>query len=104
MKRLATFVALLGLALVASPGCNRYDDNDLKLITVYSAKMTCSCLFVMKRDEAFCKEWARQEPNVKTVSIDYDDKQVEAQALTLWAAKARFVDARRGCVVEGQNE
>lgn len=98
MKR-AVVLALTTLLLLA---CNRYDDNDLKLITVYSAKMTCSCLFVMKRDEAFCSEWARQDPNVKTVSIDYKAKRVEAQALSLWAANAHFVDQRRGCVVEGE--
>ena len=94
--------ALLAVALVMALGCDRYDDNDMKLITVYSAKMTCSCLFVMKRDEAFCREWARQDPNVKTVSIDYEKRRVEAQALGLWAAKAHFVDQRRGCVVEGE--
>lgn len=101
MKRATAMVVGALLAAAVSPGCSRYEDNDLRLITVYSAKMTCSCLFVMKRDEAFCKEWARQDPDVKTVTIDYERKRVEAQSMALWGAKARFVDARRGCVVEG---
>jgi hypothetical protein len=94
--------AVAAFAVALLPACSRYDDNDLRLITVYSAKMTCSCLFVMKRDEDFCSEWARQDPNVKTVSIDYDRKRVESQALGMWGAKAHWVDARRGCVVEGE--
>lgn len=95
MKRLA----LLALVALAA-SCARYEDNDLVLITRYSAKQTCSCLFVMKRDRAFCDAWARESPDVKTVSVDLAKKEVETQAGVLWGAKARFVDARRGCVLE----
>ncbi|MBX3227838.1 MAG: hypothetical protein KIT84_22780 [Labilithrix sp.] len=94
-------LALAAAALVVgASACSRYEDNDLELLTVYSAKMTCSCVFVMKRDDAYCREWAREVPNVRTLTIDHEKKRVEAQAIGFWGAKARYVDARRGCVVE----
>lgn len=97
MKRL---FAVAVAAVVAATGCSRYEDNDVQLVTVYSAKMTCSCVFVMKRDDDYCSEWAREEPNVRTLTIDHEKKSVEAQALGLWGAKAKFLDAKRGCVVD----
>lgn len=93
MKRLA-FVLLLASA------CARYEDNDLVLETRYAAKATCSCIFVMRRDEAFCDAWSKESPDVKSVSIDYAKKRVEAQASVLWGARARYDGARHGCVLE----
>ena len=91
----------LALALGAAPlGCTRYEANDLEILTTYSAKQLCSCLFVMKRSEAYCTEWAREEPDVKTFTIDYEQKRVKTQAMTLWGGGAHWVDARRGCVAE----
>ncbi len=86
--------------LLLTAACSRYDDNDLVLLTRYAAKQTCSCVFVMNRDERFCDAWARETPDAKTVTIDYRKKEVEAQAGVLWGAKARFVDRRHGCVLE----
>ena len=93
-------LALLTLLLVLGAGCERYKANDLQILTGYSAKMTCSCIFVMKRSEDFCASWVKESPDVKTVSIDRDAKTVETEALSLWGARARFLDARRGCVLE----
>ncbi len=101
MKALKRAAVLLGIvSLSTASACERYDANDLQILTAYSAKQMCSCIFVMKRSEDFCKAWAKESPDVKTVSIDRDDKRVETQALNLWGAHARYVDARRGCVVE----
>ena len=88
--------ALLALLL----GCDRYRANDAEIVTAYTAKNTCSCIFVMKRSEAFCADFVKQDPEVTTVSIDREAKTVEAQAMSLWGARARFVDVRRGCVLE----
>ncbi len=97
---IARLTTLTLLASWLAIGCDRYEANDLEILTSYSAKATCSCIFVMKRSEDFCAGWVREEPNVKTVSIDYANKRVESQALGMWGARARFVDQRRGCVLE----
>lgn len=52
--------ALLGALLPALSACERggrrvYDNNDLELVTAYTAKDACTCLFVMEREEAFCR-------------------------------------------------
>ena len=97
MKRL-----LAALLMTAALGCDAgaYGKNDLQLITAYTAKMMCSCLFVMERDEAYCRAWSKQSPAVASASIDFDARSVESDALFMWSATARFVDARHGCVIE----
>jgi hypothetical protein len=92
----------LVLVLVAFgiTGCNRYKQNDLELLPAFTSKSMCSCMFVMKQTEAFCREWTRVDPDAKTISIDTEAKTVEAQTLGLWGGKARFISQRKGCVLE----
>jgi len=96
---------LLGSLLPALASCQSstrrlYDNNDLELVTAYTAKDACSCLFVMERDEAFCRAFVKASPAVARLTIDAEKKVVETTALLLWGARARFVDARTGCVVD----
>jgi hypothetical protein len=37
---------------------------------------------------------------LKTLHVDWSDMRVESEAVLLWGARARFVDARRGCILE----
>jgi hypothetical protein len=98
--RLALAVAALLVGACSSGPDRVYQDNDLQLLTQYSAKSLCSCLFVMRRDEPFCAAWAKQSPNLKTFRVDRTHRVVETQAVLLWGARARYVDDRRGCVLE----
>lgn len=104
MKRLffVAALALLGLAGCADDnGTPRtYDNNDLELAVGNSARMGCSCMFVMEMDEAYCRAWVRASPDVAKVSFDTVNKKVEAAAFVSWAATARYVDEKRGCVIE----
>jgi hypothetical protein len=93
-------LAAATLVTAATAACDRYEANDLELLTAYTAKQTCSCVFVMKRSDAFCTAWTKEAPDVKTATIDRENKRVETQALNLWGARARYVDARHGCVLE----
>lgn len=103
MKR-AWAVAGLALAALACGGDNAsgrlYERNDLQLATAYRAKELCSCLFVMEQDEAFCKAWTTASPDVASFRVDRDARTVESSALLMWGARARFVDAKSGCVLE----
>ena len=97
--RALLFAALL-LGACSSESGRQYAHNDLQLLTSYSAKELCSCLFVMNRDEGFCAAFTRASPNLKTVRIDWPNKRVETQAVLFWGSRARYLGPRRGCVAE----
>lgn len=103
MGRLA-LALLLGLTVACSgvqeDGSRLYEDSDLELVTGYTAKEFCSCVFVMEQSEDFCRQWTRAEPAIAVAHVDRDAKAVHASALSLWDATARFVDDRRGCVLD----
>lgn len=101
-----TLTLMLGLVLGLSgcaaddPKLRTYDNNDLELAVGNAAKMTCTCLFVMQMDDAYCRDWVRASPNVARFSVDKDKKVVDASAFIAWPARARLVDDKRGCVLE----
>lgn len=77
-----------------------YSSNDLTLATGNSARMGCSCMFVMEMDEAYCRAWVKASPDVAKVTFDTVNKRVESTAFLSWGAVARFVDDKRGCILE----
>jgi len=95
--------ALLGALAAFGLGCGEarsYDRNDLELLTSYTAKEACSCLFVLGQPEQFCAIWTKQNPPLARIAIDHEKKEVRASALVMWGATARFVNEREGCVFE----
>jgi hypothetical protein len=101
MKRLAlAMVVLLGGCASRTSDPQTYDNNDLELVVGNAARMSCTCLFVMKMDDEFCRAWVKASPSVASYTVDREKKVVEATALLEWGARARFVDERRGCVLE----
>ncbi len=77
-----------------------YSQNDAQLAVGNAARMSCSCLFVMKMSDAFCHAWVKASPDVARFSFDPDAKTVEASALINWSARAHYVDDKHGCVLE----
>lgn len=103
MKRfIFSTLAALVLGSCANPdGTPRtYDNNDLELAVGNSARMGCSCLFVMEMSEEYCRAWVKASPDVAKVNFDTTNRKVEASAFLSWAATARYVDDKRGCVLE----
>ena len=99
-------IFLLG-ALSVLAGCandngtpRTYDNNDLELAVGNSARMGCSCMFVMGMDETYCRAWVKASPDVAKLTFDKLNKRVESSAFISWAATARFVDDKRGCILE----
>jgi hypothetical protein len=93
----AAAALLLGLV----PGVKgRYPNGDPALATAYRAKEGCSCLFVAGLDEAACRAWTVASPEVASLEVDGAARAVTSRALGLWRARARFVDGRRGCVLD----
>ncbi len=100
-------LALVLAASVATLSCGRgdtvqrpYDNNDLQLVTAYTAKDFCSCVFVMEMSEDYCRRWTAASPAVATVRVDYEERTVQTAAALLWGERARFVNAREGCILE----
>jgi hypothetical protein len=96
----ASIVLLAGLLLSTACATGRvYRNDDLTLVTSYTAKETCSCLFVLEQPEEFCRTWTRYDPPVVAWTADQATKTVTAT--TLWVhARARRVSERDGCVLQ----
>jgi hypothetical protein len=77
-----------------------YSWNDLMLVTSYTAKDTCSCLFVMGQTEDYCRAWTAASPAVTNWSADMNKKTVEATAIYFWGAKAHWVNDQQGCILD----
>ena len=77
-----------------------YPNHDLVLLTSYRAKDMCSCMFVQQREEEYCRRWTKANPNLATMTVDTEKKEVQTQAMQYWSATARYVDQRHGCVLE----
>ncbi|MEN0063986.1 MAG: hypothetical protein AAGA48_17665 [Myxococcota bacterium] len=90
----------LGLLTACGPKEGRYDNSLLELGSGFAAKEVCSCLFVSKLDESYCREMARVKPNVARFKVDYGRKTVRARALGLGKQVARFVGDGQGCVLD----
>ena len=100
-------MSLLAVVLGCLAGCadqnatpRTYDNNDLELVVGNSARMGCTCMFVMKMDETYCRAWVKASPDLARVHFDVANKRAEASAFISWAATAHFVDEKRGCVLE----
>jgi hypothetical protein len=96
---------LLLVGAVLCVGCgpkgdvHTYDNSLFRLGSGFSAKEVCSCVFVMERDEDFCRQWTRVSPDIARFTVDRDARQVHARALGLGHTVARWVDDETGCVI-----
>lgn len=77
-----------------------YTSSLFRLGSGFAAQEACSCLFVMGRDEEFCREWVRVSPDVARFRVDYEAKVVKARALGMGRTSARYTGPRTGCVIE----
>lgn len=102
MKRLFLLLALPLLHACADADAHprTFANSDLQLAVGNGARMACSCLFVMNMSEEYCREWVKASPDVAKLSFDLANKKVESSAFVSWAATARYVDDKRGCVLE----
>ncbi len=100
MKRALLAAAALLLACPGKGPPRTYAENDLQLAVGNAARMTCSCIFVMEMPDDFCAAWVKASPDVARFSVDRKNKSVEASSFISWAAKAHYVDADVGCVLE----
>lgn len=77
-----------------------YATGDLTLLVHYTAKETCSCLYVQEMPEEYCRAYTKASPAVASWERDEKAKVVTASALAFWSARATFVDDDVGCVID----
>ena len=90
------------IGLIFLSGCEKkgYDNHDLVLLTRYRAKDLCSCIFVMQRDEEYCRNWTKASPNLATIKVDTEQKTVKTAAMQYWSGKAVWINEKEGCRLE----
>ncbi len=101
MRVLAIAVALVIASSLGLLGCDfdGYDNNDLELVTTYTAHQLCSCLWAMEQSEDYCRAWTKASPQVSIAKIDMEEKQVDVRALLLWQGIAEWDEAHGTCVM-----
>ena len=77
-----------------------YDNGLIGLTAVFAARHGCACLFVMERDEDFCRAWIKVDPDVAKIRIDHENKKVNARTFLFWRASARWINEEEGCLLE----
>lgn len=73
-----------------------------KILPTYYAKEFCTCFFVLKRDEKFCHNFARQYIPIDDFKLDRENKRVTVTGLGE-TRSVKFVSERYGCVIESEN-
>lgn len=103
MRRLQRALRAVGVgyAALASGACAPgYQANDLQLVTAFRAKEVCSCVFVMRHDEEFCRRYTAESPDVASFRVDHSERVVYASAFVLWGATARYSGPDVGCALD----
>jgi hypothetical protein len=101
MKRLALVTLLLAGCGSTGPNGERiYTYNDLMLVTGYTAKDACSCLFVEEQTEEYCRAWTKANPPLGRFTFSKTSKTVTSSAALLWSATAQYVDDTVGCQLQ----
>jgi hypothetical protein len=89
-------LVVVGLLLVATTSVGA-EATLLELLTGFAAKETCSCVFVVGQDEAYCKDFG--SPSFPTtITIDKSAKTVTSSA-GISTRTARFADGA-GCTLD----
>lgn len=99
MKRAILIALVAGAAVACGSTVREYANNDLELAANHTAHDICTCLFVMQMPEDYCQEYTRASPDIARYSVDREKKVVEASAIVLWGARARYQGPSFGCTL-----
>lgn len=69
-----------------------------KVVSSSFAKEFCSCLYVVKQTEAYCKAYAKQIIPVSKYSINQEKKSIEAWGLG-YSTRVSFLGDKKGCQI-----
>ena len=97
--RTSCFLLLATLFACGVPD-GEYANSDADLAVGHGSGVVCSCAFVMGLSDQACIERNRLTPDLVRYVIDRKNRRVEATALLMWTASARWVDDDFGCMPE----
>lgn len=102
MRRYILIPAVLLLLLLRWDRAAAGPVGDIELLMGFSAKESCSCVFVVQQTDAFCQAFGQQEgyPPL-TLIIDHTAKTVTADAGIGKTRLARATDTG-GCTLDAQ--
>jgi hypothetical protein len=101
MRRYVSFLAILGLLLLpshraaAGPG----GASLAELLMGFSAKETCSCVFVVGQTDAYCQAFGQQAGYSVTLTIDHQAKTVTAD-VQIGETRTARVTTGGGCMLD----
>lgn len=72
------------------------------IISSFYSKEFCSCYFVVREDEDFCHNYARQWVPISDFKLDVSEKRVTVSGLGRTNSSV-FTSPKYGCVLENQN-
>jgi hypothetical protein len=97
VRTLGVVVGLVALALATHLFVYRDDWSAFRsIISGYTAKEACTCVHVLERDEAFCRELVRQWLPADALEFHPADKSVYSRGMGR-SAVARFEGDGWGC-------
>jgi len=91
---LAALLLLVLLPFLSSPKLRAFPG----IISAFYAKEWCSCHYVMKRDETFCHNYARQFIDIDQFENNEQETTVTVQGLGV-TTRAMFIGEREGCLI-----
>ena len=96
MKRVAPLLALVAVLAAVMParGANVFQD-----LAGFSAKETCSCVFVAGQTDDYCRAFGQIQGYKVDVAIDHGANLVTATYSPTVVRTARFVDGA-GCTLD----
>jgi hypothetical protein len=108
MLRLSTLLSSLGLllvlALVVLLGRHSFATGTqataLQMLTGFSAKETCSCVFAVQQTDDYCTNFGQQSGYTLTITIDHTGNTVSSTFGTI-TRTARAGAAGTGCTLDG---
>ncbi len=86
----------IGLILVFLSGCT-YTLDDIHIAMGFMAKETCSCAFVVKQTDEFCRAYGDLDAIPMKIAINHEAKTASAEFLWFWNRFAAYEGTGVGC-------
>jgi hypothetical protein len=98
MRRWLALLALGPLAVVLSSDAAAGPANEFQILTGFSAKEACSCVFVVQQSDTYCVAFGQQPGYPVKLTVDHTG-QIVTSAYSTATRVARFA-AGAGCTLD----
>ncbi len=81
----------------------KYRDGRIPLGLAFTAKDFCSCLFVAKRSESRCRDYASLKQISPILTFDIQNQTTKSSWFYLMSREAKYIESEKGCRLEPIN-